>query len=151
MKKELAMKWVKALKSGKYKQAKGSLRSRKNDSFCCLGVACDLLVNKVAWSLNNPESKLVEFGSFKGVLPDSIQDYYGLDSIDGSFERLPKQKAIKIFNKMADKNKERFNFLFNDFQRAEYVRELSLAELNDECDFNFNEIADVIEENYKYL
>lgn len=32
-------KWIKALRSGKYKQARGALRNR--DDFCCLGVACD--------------------------------------------------------------------------------------------------------------
>lgn len=33
-------KWVKALRSGKYKQAKKKLRD--GDRFCCLGVACDI-------------------------------------------------------------------------------------------------------------
>ena len=35
-----AKKWVAALRSGKYEQAKGWLR--EGDKFCCLGVACDL-------------------------------------------------------------------------------------------------------------
>lgn len=33
--------WVKALRSGKYKQGKGMLKS-KDGEYCCLGVACDL-------------------------------------------------------------------------------------------------------------
>ena len=32
--------WVKALRSGEYKQTTGQLR--KDDGHCCLGVACDL-------------------------------------------------------------------------------------------------------------
>lgn len=32
--------WVKALRSGKYKQARGALRN--DNAYCCLGVACDL-------------------------------------------------------------------------------------------------------------
>jgi hypothetical protein len=32
--------WTAALRSGKYKQAQGRLR--RGDSFCCLGVACDV-------------------------------------------------------------------------------------------------------------
>ena len=34
-------KWVKALRSGKYKKGKGALRARDN-TFCCLGVLCDI-------------------------------------------------------------------------------------------------------------
>lgn len=33
--------WVKALRSGQYKQGRGYLRSYR-DQYCCLGVACDL-------------------------------------------------------------------------------------------------------------
>ncbi len=40
MNKEIAEKWVAALRSGKYKQGRGALN--KNDSFCCLGVLCDI-------------------------------------------------------------------------------------------------------------
>lgn len=32
--------WVDALRSGKYKQTKGALQ--KGNSYCCLGVACDV-------------------------------------------------------------------------------------------------------------
>lgn len=40
MKREIAMKWVKALRSGKYKQGKSALVSVKDggNCFCCLGV-----------------------------------------------------------------------------------------------------------------
>lgn len=40
-------KWVNALRSGKYKQARGYLRTGDN-RFCCLGVLCDVS-NKVEW------------------------------------------------------------------------------------------------------
>ncbi len=40
MKKEVMELWVAALRSGKYKQAKNRLRD--GDSFCCLGVLCDI-------------------------------------------------------------------------------------------------------------
>ncbi len=35
-----AKKWVKALRSGEYKQIKGTLQNK--NGYCCLGVACDL-------------------------------------------------------------------------------------------------------------
>jgi hypothetical protein len=40
MKKHVAMKWIKALRSGKYRQGIGSLQSF--DTYCCLGVLCRL-------------------------------------------------------------------------------------------------------------
>lgn len=40
MKKELKKKWVEALRSGKYSQGKNYLR--KGDSYCCLGVLCEV-------------------------------------------------------------------------------------------------------------
>ena len=33
------IKWLEALRSGKYQQGKGNLRN--GDSYCCLGVLCD--------------------------------------------------------------------------------------------------------------
>lgn len=33
--------WIAALRSGKYKQAKGTLR--RDGGFCCLGVLCDVM------------------------------------------------------------------------------------------------------------
>ena len=37
---EIKARWIEALRSGKYQQGIGYLRS-KNDRFCCLGVLCD--------------------------------------------------------------------------------------------------------------
>jgi hypothetical protein len=42
VKKDIAEKWVAALRSGKYKQGKGLLRDRHNN-YCCLGVLCEIL------------------------------------------------------------------------------------------------------------
>lgn len=41
MEKALKGKWIEALRSGKYKQGRGVLRS-SDDRFCCLGVLCDI-------------------------------------------------------------------------------------------------------------
>ena len=40
MKKEIADKWTKALRSGEYKQGKFSLKAE--GEYCCLGVLCDI-------------------------------------------------------------------------------------------------------------
>ncbi len=44
--KKLKTRWIKALRSGKYKQTTGSLKDCTG--FCCLGVLCDL-VDKTNW------------------------------------------------------------------------------------------------------
>jgi hypothetical protein len=38
---KINQRWVKALRSGKYPQTDGALR--RENSFCCLGVLCDVL------------------------------------------------------------------------------------------------------------
>ena len=45
MKKEWADKWVKALRSGDYKQCKSTLQ--RGDAYCCLGVLCKIVPNKL--------------------------------------------------------------------------------------------------------
>lgn len=42
MNKALKKKWVNALRSGEYKQGGNRLYNKKYDSFCCLGVLCDV-------------------------------------------------------------------------------------------------------------
>ena len=49
--KEWKDKWVAALRSGNYEQGKYCLRSKQN-TYCCLGVLCDIYDNKV-WSEHN--------------------------------------------------------------------------------------------------
>lgn len=48
MNEEIKKKWVEALRSGKYKQGEGYLRSA-DDKFCCLGVLCDI-VSPEGWA-----------------------------------------------------------------------------------------------------
>lgn len=56
MDKEFLKKWVEALRSGKYKQGQNCLR--KGDTYCCLGVACDVInpddweFDRGAWTWN---------------------------------------------------------------------------------------------------
>ena len=57
MDKKIKKKWLKALRSGKYKQGRDALRI--GNKFCCLGVLCDL-VDSGPW---------VEAG-------DDFDDYY---------------------------------------------------------------------------
>lgn len=42
--KEDILKWIKALRSGDYKQGKNTLQD--HNGYCCLGVACDIFIPK---------------------------------------------------------------------------------------------------------
>lgn len=57
-------KWIAALRSGKYKQAKGELQNEKG--YCCLGVACKVLISE------NKQYKIDGF--LGGGLPDTQPD-----------------------------------------------------------------------------
>ena len=74
--KEWRKKWVKALRSGEYKQTSGVLRD--GDEFCCLGVACDIS-ELSGWDEGNVY--LFE----QGVLPNAVRELYGLERSDGEF------------------------------------------------------------------
>lgn len=63
-------KWVAALRSGEYKQAKGALKD--GGGFCCLGVLCDLHSKETgrAW----------DDGRYLGAekdLPDEVREWAG--------------------------------------------------------------------------
>lgn len=39
---EIKAKWLEALRSGKYQQIRGRLRSINGDAYCCLGLLCEI-------------------------------------------------------------------------------------------------------------
>ncbi len=72
-----ARKWVKALRSGEYTQGRKKLR--RGDTFCCLGVACDL------YSKEHPKAKW-EGNRFLGevdFLPEVVRKWLGLKNNRG--------------------------------------------------------------------
>jgi hypothetical protein len=74
-----AMELVAALRSGKYQQTTGRLKS--NTGFCCLGVACD--ISKIGkWTSEN-EYSVVGFMRADGILPDPVKNYFGFDGNSG--------------------------------------------------------------------
>jgi hypothetical protein len=62
--------WVKALRSGKYKQCREELTNEKQGRFCCLGVACEVLIrrgypiNKAGESYDNETGELPDTGMY---------------------------------------------------------------------------------------
>lgn len=85
-----------ALRSGKYSQTTQLLR--RGDSFCCLGVACDLHVKSTKhnqWRHPGTTSDVYMFGADLYSIPKSIQDYYGFNSNVGTYIKAP--QAVENF------------------------------------------------------
>jgi hypothetical protein len=91
MNSEVKAKWLEALRSGRYRQRRHYLHTT-DDSFCCLGVLCDLysLEGKGFWSSHSDCKRLgsnVEVMSFakngnystcSADLPDYVAEWAGL-------------------------------------------------------------------------
>lgn len=131
MKKEIADKWVAALRSGEYKQTTKMLCKIEDGvkSYCCLGVLTDMGINsgvEIPTVIEcKPNYKMVMYKSTNqhwtyGVLPDQISDWAGMRTNSGS-------GSYKLSN--------------NYF---------SLWQIND-AGYSFQQIADVIEKNWDIL
>lgn len=124
MKKSVMKKWVKALRSGKYKQGRGRLNTANN--FCCLGVLCD--ISKVGeWkAIPRKEEEYVKGAKYYstnelryGQLPGDVMKLAGMQSGTGGI----------------------------NFPKGE----LRLTTLNDIRKRSFKQIAAFIERNYRRL
>ncbi len=121
MKKNKAMKLVRALRSGEYNQGTGRLVDSK-DNFCCLGVACNISTLPMEWKRMWGDWHM---GGEAGVLPPSIMREYGFYSREG--DRIDGASII-----------------------IEGKAYLCLTAANDDG-ATFVQIADYIENNYKEL
>lgn len=99
MNKTVVKEWVKALRSGEYKQGIGRLRS-KNDRYCCLGVLTDLYVkkNKLEWV---KEENLYSFSNYAFTLPKEVFKWSKLKH-DTEAELMNMNDEGERFKKIAD-------------------------------------------------
>lgn len=133
MKQNIMKKWVKALRSGKYKQGAGSLKqynSKGETQHCCLGVLCELynqqmkknkkkMLSETTWSNDSDFSHgYCRLGGKKEDLPKEVMKWSGISNNLGSFYRDDKQESLADLNDMGRK---------------------------------FKTIADIIEKNYEVL
>lgn len=136
--------WLEALRSGEYKQCKGWLHSRneRGDTYCCLGVLCALAVKHGAPNVTKSEKYNIGHVAYGTVtpydsvlcgthielsshnLPDAVSAWAEVDTHFG------KGPVVDITHLGLRDNTEDF---------------VSLVRLNDEYQFNFNQIADLIE------
>lgn len=78
---ELKAKWVTALRSGEYRQGAGQLRFE--DTFCCLGVLCDI-IDPERWGASH------KWDGLAALLPDQaarlhLGMFANMPNVDGSF------------------------------------------------------------------
>ena len=89
--------WVEALRSGKYTQGMGLLRSR-NDEYCCLGVACELYAERhpeLVIAAPREDSDYYTYGGRSDMLPHAVVVWLGLRDAAGSYwQTTPEESAL---------------------------------------------------------
>jgi hypothetical protein len=127
MDRKIALKWAKALESGKYIQGDGALRTNYYDDspteFCCLGVLCNL------HAIAHPEIAATqedenEYLGEQAMLPEEVMLWAGMSSTCGDFNG----REIPAFPTAA-----------------------SLIDVNDSCDGSFTDIAKIIRKHSAIL
>lgn len=133
--------WLKALRSGKYKQGHNALctvTTRGKNRFCCLGVLCDLYIKShksAKWSKKTSDSMNVENNKYsqcltfqakrvreRGLLPIPVAKWAHFGDTD------------EKFNPSVDGT-----VLYNDDSKG-------FPELNDQEQLTFKQIAKIVEE-----
>ena len=127
MNKEKLKLWLDALRSGEYQQGKGHLANideERSESYCCLGVACEVAIKDGLGLIKNIGPRnVINYGLAResGFLPNEVQQWLGHD--EG--------------NVMVD---------FTDGES--HTREEHVAFLNDSGKWTFEQIADALEAKY---
>lgn len=111
MKYRIMKKWVKALRSGEYKQGKDVLHDKEN-KFCCLGVLCSLANKENICELTDNIYGSYYYDDKTGTLPDSVIKWSGMQTPTG--KRLGKRKELIELN---DFNKYSFKRLANIIEK----------------------------------
>src|SRR5436190_193125 len=80
MNKKIKIRWIKELKSGKYKQGHSFLKI--NESFCCLGILCELavedkIIKPATISLTN--GNIWFYLNHNKIPPESVEKWAELD------------------------------------------------------------------------
>jgi hypothetical protein len=141
---EVKARWISALRSGEFPQSTGSLRN--TDGLCCLGVLCEIAEQDQVIIRREPRpgysrfvylSKVDDGNEETTVLPNAVVDWSGVEGYNPVFAidtaDFP-HYVIEDHEVPVEPGSTKYN--------------TSLATLNDDKKFTFDQIADVIE---KYL
>ena len=113
--------WLKALRSGKFKQGKNALN--RNSHYCCLGVACEVFKEHLS-TIKKYETSVEYDGEF-GQLPLAINNLLRLYNVEGDifpFSGGGKLKSLvdlndrygKTFSEIADIIEENAKYYFKN-------------------------------------
>lgn len=91
MKRDIALQWAAALRSGNYAQARGRLRT-SHCHFCCLGVLCDLY-DRNGWTSSLPRYK---YGDTGKLPPSDVMEWAGMRTPDGHL--IPLGESLAVLN-----------------------------------------------------
>ena len=149
MNNELRNLWVEALRSGKYKQGKGRLRD--GDTYCCLGVLCDLVAADNSDAYEWQEIEEDDPYWHKQELGDPENPYKILDHFDNDYQEFDLPTAIVSAIGLHSENgdfevpevidKDRLGSLEKHMYGPDFA---SLQVLNDKG-WTFAQIADLLE------
>jgi hypothetical protein len=81
MNQEIKHRWIEALRSGEYEQGQECLHNHNENTFCCLGVLCDLHAKETNTNwVNYPEEGYPsDYLGYDVILPDEVIDWSGLE------------------------------------------------------------------------
>jgi hypothetical protein len=136
MNSDIKVRWIAALRSGKYKQAFGTLHKFDEDrpedeGFCCLGVLCEIAVQDgVVKPYRGRDSD-----KFMGYVPSDFDEDHGF----ADYDLLPSD--VKDWADISSSDGG-YGHQEDDEHRD------SLTKRNDEDRLSFLEIADIIEKNF---
>ena len=134
MKQNIMKKWIKALRSGKFKQGIGMLKqfnSKGQARHCCLGVLCELYNEEMK---KNHKKTLSE-----KICDNAFGSQYGYTTFNGVADSLPERVS----------DWSGIGTSFGRFYGKDTLPE-ALADLND-SGRKFNTIANIIETNWENL
>ena len=96
--------WVKALRSGKYRQGTHVLRSTVDETYCCLGVACDLYSELEGNSMVKWKNNISSSWEFLGhicTLPNQVGRWLGITRPSFSEHLSSMNDSGKTFDEIA--------------------------------------------------
>lgn len=126
--------WIKALRSGNYKQAKSTLgRHPENGqpSYCCLGVACEVAIGMGMTRDRELHGDTVYYDGESLIPWHGFRRQIGLDDW-----------TVNVPIGAFDEDHEYEDRSFGD------ARDVELASLNDDYGWTFDQIADALEHTY---
>ena len=109
MNKRVKKLWLKALRSGKFKQAQHTLREGRKNQFCCLGILCEVHNQTVGgqWKANG------DYFDTAGVLPEEVMEWAKLKNDNPV---VPYGKRNETLAGLNDSGKD-FNFIADRIEK----------------------------------